>query len=80
MCLVLESSRVWGLRSKCFPYRVPSGYYRGSRRVEGEETGRGADVRPSLFRIKIQIWGFPKIGDPNMVPENSRILIIKTLK
>ena len=24
------------------------------------------------------IWEFPKIGDPNIVPQNSRILIIRT--
>ena len=24
------------------------------------------------------MWGFPKIGAPNMVPLNSRILIIRT--
>ena len=33
-----------------------------------------------LYILRCFIWGFAKIGDPNIVPLNSRILIVRIPK
>ena len=48
--------------------------------------GHGGVVRPTKAstaarpQLLPKIWGFPKIGDPNIAPLHSRILIIRTPK
>ena len=36
--------------------------------------------RTRRLGVYITSWGFPKIGDPNLVPLNTRILMIRTPK